>query len=169
MKTLLVLTVAGLIVSSSLGNARLASEGIAANEPRQKTDNTVEVTAEKDKATYVVKSPSGIGKSAIERPAAEWPKTVVLRLHMKGLESFRASNGKVTLDAAVAFRDGTPQVRIWKDGQENELLHSKSPFWMTIRMVGGDDKPPKPFRSRTATSRSKCPRRSLRATRGRSQ
>jgi hypothetical protein len=31
---------------------------------------------------------------------------VVLRLHLKGLENFRASNGKVRLDAAVSIQDG---------------------------------------------------------------
>jgi NAD(P)-dependent dehydrogenase (short-subunit alcohol dehydrogenase family) len=71
----------------------------------------------------------------------------------EGLESFRASNGKVTLDAAVAFRDGTPQVRIWKNGQDNEPPDSKSPFWMKIRGSAAMVDRPRPFRSRTATAR----------------
>jgi hypothetical protein len=139
----LVLAVGVLIAFSGLGTFRLASESVAAKEPSRRKDNAVEVTSEKDRATFIVKSPSGIGKSAIERPGGEWPKAVVLRLHLKGLESFRASNGKLTLEAAVAFRDGKPQVRIWKDGKENEPLDSKSPFWLEIRMIGGDGKPAK--------------------------
>ena len=50
-----------------------------------------------------MKSPFGISQAVIEREGEKWPDAVALRLHLKGLESFRASNGKVTLDAAVAI------------------------------------------------------------------
>jgi len=69
------------------------------------------------------------------------PKAVVLRLYLKGLSSFRASNGKITLDAAVSIQDGKPQVRLWKDGKEGAPLDEKSPLWMAVRIVGGDGKP----------------------------
>ena len=68
-------------------------------------------------------------------------KALVLRLHLKGLSSFRASNGKATVDAAVSSQD--VKVRLWKDGKEDSPLDAKSPFWMEIRMVGGDGKPAK--------------------------
>ena len=139
MKTLLVLAAAGLIAFS--GKLTLASEGAAARAPSRKKDSTVEVSSEKDRATFMVKSHSGIGKSAIERPGGEWPKIVVLRLHLKGLESFRASNGKVTLEAAVSSQNG--KVRLWKNGKEDVPLDAKSPYWMETRMVGGDGKPAK--------------------------
>jgi hypothetical protein len=35
------------------------------------------------------------------------------------------------------------KVRIWKDGKEDAPLDAKSPYWMQIRMVGGDGKPAK--------------------------
>jgi hypothetical protein len=107
----------------------------------KRKDDSVEVRADKDKTLFAVKSPSGIGRAVIERQADTWPKAVVLRLHLKGLEGLRASNGKVTLDAAVSVRDGKVQVRLWKDGKEDPPLDSKSPFWTDIRIVGGDGKP----------------------------
>ena len=66
---------------------------------------------------------------------------MVLRLHLKGLEGFRASNGTVTLDAAVSVQEGQTRVRLWKDGKEDAPLDEKSPFWMDIRIVGGDGRP----------------------------
>ncbi len=109
-----------------------------------KRDNdTVEVQADKEKTVFIVKSPFGISQSLIERIDEKWPDAVVLRLHLQGLESFKASNGKVTLDAAVSSHDDKQRVRLWKDGKEDCPLDAKSPFWMEIRMVGGDGKPAK--------------------------
>jgi hypothetical protein len=75
----------------------------------KKQDDSVEVRAEKDKALFVVKSPSGISQAVIEPQDGNWPQDVVLRLHLMGLESFRLYNGKVTLDAAVSVQEGRPK------------------------------------------------------------
>ena len=107
-----------------------------------KRDNDkVEVKVEKDKTVFVVRSPFGISQAVIERTGDKWPEAVTLRLHLKGLESFRATNGKVTLDAAVSSNNA--KVRLWKDGKEETPLDPKSPYWMEIHMVGGDGKPDK--------------------------
>jgi hypothetical protein len=106
-------------------------------------DDAVEVQADKDKTVFDVKSPFGISQAVIEREGEKWPDTVALRLHLKGLESFRASNGKVKLDAAVGMQEGKVKLRLWKDGKEDALLDEKSPLWTAIRIVGGDGQPAK--------------------------
>ena len=121
--------------------AMIAAEGdqpIFKITPKKK-DDTVEVRADKDKTLFIVKSPSGISPAVIQRQQESWPKAIVLRLHLKGLENFRASNGRVRLDAAVSSPTG--KVRLWKDGKEDAPLDEKSPFWTDIRIVGGDGKP----------------------------
>lgn len=105
----------------------------------KRADDAVEVRSEKDRTVFSVKSPFGISQAVIERLEEKWPDAVAIRLHLKGLESFRAANGKVTLDAAVSSQDG--KVRLWKDGQENMPLDSTSPFWMDIRRLTGEGKP----------------------------
>ena len=105
----------------------------------KKPDDTVEVRPDKDKTLFIVKSPSGISQAVIERQDDTWPKVVVLRLHLKGLESFRIANGKIRLDAAVSSQNG--KVRLWKDGKEDAQLDEKSPFWADVRIFGGDGKP----------------------------
>jgi hypothetical protein len=88
-----------------------------------------------------VRSPFGIGQAVIERLDERWPKALVLRLHLKGLEGFRASNGKVTLHAAAGVSDGRPSVRLWKDDQEGQELRRTDPLWTDIRILNGDGTP----------------------------
>ena len=86
----------------------------------------VEVKFEKDQTVFSIHSPFGIGQAVIERTQEKWSEAVVLRLHLKGLECFRASNGKVTLDAAVSSSDDRQRVRLWMNGKEDSPLDSKS-------------------------------------------
>ena len=65
---------------------------------------------------------------------------MVLRLHLKGLENFKVTNGKVKLEGSASLQDGKPVVRLWKDGKEDAPLDAKSPYWMEVRIVGGDGK-----------------------------
>jgi hypothetical protein len=107
----------------------------------KRKDDAVDVRTEKDRTVFSVKSPSGISQAVIERRGETWPRSVVLRLHLMGLEIFRASNGKITLAAAVSVQEGKPKVRQWEDGREDALLDEKSPCWMDIRMLTVDGKP----------------------------
>jgi hypothetical protein len=109
----------------------------------KRKDDAVEVKTGKDKTVFIIKSPFGISKAVIEREGKKWPDAVVLRLHLKGLENFRASNGKVTIHAAAGIQEGKEKVRIWRDGKEDAPLDQKSPFWTDIRIVGSDSKPAK--------------------------
>ncbi|MCA9158981.1 MAG: hypothetical protein KDA72_11670 [Planctomycetales bacterium] len=107
-----------------------------------KRDNDkVEVSVKEGKAVISVHSPFGISKAVIERLDKEWSDFVTLQLHLKGLENFKVSIGKATLEAAVSSQDG--RVRLWKNGNEDSQLDSKSVYWMEIRMVGKDGKPVK--------------------------
>ncbi len=99
----------------------------------------VKVSGEPDKAIFSVISPSGIGQVEIERADEQWPGSVVVRLCLNGLESFRASNGKTTLNAAVSSSSAKPQSRLWKDGKEEAPLEANSPYWMEVRLINGDD------------------------------
>jgi hypothetical protein len=90
---------------------------------------------------FVVKSSFAIRQVVIERESKQWPDTVMLRLHVKGLVCFRASHGEAALDAAAAIQEGKVKLRLGKDAKENALLDQKSPFWTAIRTVGGDGKP----------------------------
>ena len=107
----------------------------------KRDDDKVEVKVEEGKAHFSVQSLFGISQAVIERSGNKWPTTVMLRLHLKGLENLKVTNGKDTLDAAVSSQDG--KVRLWKDGKGDSPLDSKHPYWMEVRLVGKDGKPVK--------------------------
>ena len=124
----------------SVGCASAAGESPFRMTTKRDSD-IVEVTVEKGQAVISVRSPSGISQADIERNDKNWPTTVMLRLHLKGLENFKVTNGKLTLEAAVSSQDG--KVRLWKNGKEDSPLDAKNPSWMEIRMVRKDGKPVK--------------------------
>ncbi len=107
----------------------------------KRVDDKIEVTARNDKAVISVHSPVGISQAVIERNNEQWPDTVTLLLHLKGLEGLRISNGKITLEAAVSSQDST--VRLWENGKEDSPFDSGSQYWMEIRLIGKDGKPTK--------------------------
>lgn len=109
--------------------------------PRKKDDG-IEIRVEKVRVMFVVKSPSGIGQAVVERQGADrWPQTVVLRLHLQGLERLRISTATSTLEASVAMQAGKLIVRQWKDGKENATLDEKNPFWADLRVLRSDGTP----------------------------
>ena len=141
MKPRLLLLVLGLLPPLAWANDGPAPAQFKVMTRRK--DDAVEVQANKEKALFIIKSPFGISQAVIEWQGEKWPDAVALRLHLKGLERFRASNGKATVDAAVGIEAGKAKVRLWKDGKEDAPLDEKSPLWTDIRIVGGDGKPAK--------------------------
>jgi hypothetical protein len=107
---------------------------------KRDNDNVV-VKTEKDRVVISVQSPFGISQAVIEPTEAKWPDTVVLRLHLKGLENFQVTNDKMKLEASVSSQDS--KVRLWKNGKEKSQIDAKSPYWMDVQMIGSDRKPAK--------------------------
>jgi hypothetical protein len=107
----------------------------------QRDNDRVTVNSEKDKTVFSIVSPHGISRASIERTGEKWPLAVVLRLHLKGLESFGVSNGKFALGAVVSSHDG--KVLRTKDDMDGAIFDPKNPFWMEVRMIDRDGKPTK--------------------------
>lgn len=126
----------------------IATTTIAADDsPRsfrittKRDDDRVDMKVENDQARFSIHSPFGISHAVIERAGDKWPTAVVLRLHLKGLEHFQISNGKVKLEASASMQQGKPEARIWQDGNEVAPLDRNSPYWMEIRPLRGDGMP----------------------------
>ena len=126
--------------------AALAAEAAAppfdAKIVTKKGDDAVAIKQEGDKVILSVTSRTGIGKATVT-PAAKWPKTVVLRLHLRGLESLRLSDGRTTLEAAVSSHgDGAVRLSL-RDGNNEKPIDAKSPYWTEIRILDGQGQPVK--------------------------
>lgn len=114
-------------------------DGLVFKVSTRRDNDNVAVYADGDKAAFSVQSPSGISHAVIERCRSNWPDFVTLNLHFKGLESFKVTNGVVTIEAAVSSQDG--KVRQWQDGIEDLLISADNPHWIEIRMKGKDGQP----------------------------
>jgi alkaline phosphatase D len=60
--------------------------------------NSIEAVVKDSAVAFEVKSGFGIGSGKIRVSEGNWPKKVVVRLHLKGLEGFSVSNGKKILE-----------------------------------------------------------------------
>ena len=105
----------------------------------KRDDDKIEVTVRDDKAVIAIRSPFGISQAVIERRDDTWPDTLSMRLHLKGLEGLKISNGRITLEAAMSTQDST--VRLWENGKEDSPLDFRSPYWMEIHLIDKDGKP----------------------------
>lgn len=106
----------------------------------RKAEDTVAAGGDRERTTFDVRSPSGIGRAVIGRTGAAWPKGVVVRLHLKGLENLKVSAGTVAVGAAVGVRDGKLEVRQWVPGQDETPLAPEDPRRLAVRVLGKDGK-----------------------------
>lgn len=97
----------------------------------QRDGDRVEISRTGDRTLLTVHSATGIGRLTVERAGARWLEALTVRLPLRGLESFQATNGRVELGASVSTQDG--RVRVWKDGREEEPLDARHPFWIDVR------------------------------------
>ncbi|MEI8374834.1 MAG: hypothetical protein WCJ35_18585 [Planctomycetota bacterium] len=87
----------------------------------KKPADQVKMKIENDTVTLDVLSQSGIGSATITLAKGKWPTTVVLRLHLSGLESFAVFNSKIKLTGSVLSHSGnTKRLYLTEIGKEGE-------------------------------------------------
>ena len=87
----------------------------------KKPEDRVQLTLQGDTAVFDVSSPRGISGGTITLAKGQWPTTVILRLHLGGLESFAVSNGGIKLIGSVLSHSGnTKRLYLSEVGKEGE-------------------------------------------------
>lgn len=86
-----------------------------------------------------VTSESGIGEATIRRNRKDWPESILVRLHLSGLESFKVE----VFDDAVQWSlsstgDNATRVSLW-EGRKESVLDQTSYFYSQVRIVGGNE------------------------------
>jgi hypothetical protein len=107
-----------------------------------RASSRIQVGKEKGKTIIDVRSDSGIDKATIKRLKDTWPMSIVVRLHLKGLESFRAGSGKVVVEWSVSSNGQNASRVSLRQGNDELALDKKSPFFTSVRIVGGNGKIP---------------------------
>ena len=107
----------------------------------KKPADQIKVKIEKGTATIEVSSQSGIGGATVTLTEGKWPTTVVLRLHLSGMESLTISNGKIKLSASVLSHSGHSRLlAVVEDGKEKKV-EKGSPYWTEVRAFDSTGKP----------------------------
>lgn len=119
---------------------------VNANEPKfkvvaKRADDRIEITSKDEATTFSVRSPSGIGSGTISRLTRKWPERMMLRLHLKGLEGLKISNGKMELVAEVAGPNNQRFLHVTKDANQRLESEPTKLAECAIRAVGKDGKP----------------------------
>ena len=98
--------------------------------------NELVVSHEGGTAIIDVRSRSGIGKATVKLVAGTLPQTIVLRLHLKGLEEFHLSYDRTVITARVSSGDsGGVCESVDSPGGDERPITRESLFWMEVEVV----------------------------------
>lgn len=109
----------------------------------QRDDDRIEVVVEAKRTVLEVVSPRGIGSASIRRCRPQWPATLILRLHLRGLEMLRLTAGPVTMEVTVssspphAVRRSVSQ----PGSQRDKTIDRSSRYWTEVRILNADGQP----------------------------
>jgi hypothetical protein len=102
----------------------------------------VRFLTEDDMTIIDIASEFGIDKATISRKTEKWPKSMLVRLHLSGLESFKADGMEATVEWSVSSTGNHPSRVTLRRGKEETALDTKSPYHTPVRIVGGNGKIP---------------------------
>ena len=101
-------------------------------------DSRIRFSSNDDGLICDLSSGFGIDKAMIKRLGDDWPKAIVVRLHLSGLESFKAANEDITVEWSVSSTGNNASRVVLHKGQEEIMLDAKSPYYTQARIVGGN-------------------------------
>lgn len=105
----------------------------------RRADDHSEVQLRPGQVVLLFRSPTGISEAKITRVVDVWPETLIVRLHLTGLEHFSLTQGEVKLEGAISSQDGT--LRLWRAGQEDQPLQADDPLWINVRRLDAAGQP----------------------------
>ncbi len=99
-------------------------------------DDTISILDENSQTIIDIHSDFGIGSASFELVSGTMPDSILLRLHLKGLEDFQLISAQTTLAASIASGDvfKITNQRIISSNTEHPIL-SIDPLWMNIEIV----------------------------------
>ena len=121
--------------ASQPANAQAGGEPVF-NVTTKNQEDQIHIQQENSIITVDIHSPTGIGSAKFELESGAMPETMVLRLHLKGLEDVRLISDQATISASVsssAVFNVTNQ-QIISAGNEYSITPI-DPLWMKIQIV----------------------------------
>ena len=79
-----------------------------------------------------ITSPTGIGSTAIEKAAGQWPSGIMLRLHVKGLENFKWRFADTTIEVSVSGHGDSATYETSEKAGSSGTLKPGDPDWIAV-------------------------------------
>lgn len=95
-----------------------------------------------DTTVIDIGGPSGMGKATIKRKTTKWPPAIVVRLHLSGLESFKAEQSDLQVEWWVSSGGDNRSWVALRRGKDDVELDPTSPYFTKVRIVGGNGQVP---------------------------
>jgi len=107
-----------------------------------RTDTRARFLPDGDTTIFDITSATGIDKATIKRETDEWPKTILVRLHLGGLESFKFHGKNFFVEWSVSSTGDHAATITLVSGKRVAMITRDSPFYSEVRIVGGEKKIP---------------------------
>jgi hypothetical protein len=112
---------------SSASSVRAVYRAVPLNgEPR------ITFSTTSDRLLIDITSPTGIGGAAIEKTAGQWPGTIVMRLHVKGLEKFEFKYGATSIELAVSSQNNQAVHEVLTQPGKMGTVSPGDPYWIAV-------------------------------------
>ncbi len=82
--------------------------------------------------TIDITSPTGIGSTRIEKTSGEWPPKIMMRLHVKGLESFKFRYADALIDVNVSSHGDQTVTETYQQGGQTGTVKAGDPYWIAV-------------------------------------
>lgn len=79
-----------------------------------------------------VTSPTGIGSAAIEKTSGQWPGKIVMRLHVKGLESFTFQYADIRIGVSVSSHGDNAISEVYEQPGKTGTVSAGDPYWIAV-------------------------------------
>jgi len=97
-----------------------------------KGDPVITFSTTSDTLLIDITGPTGIGSAAIEKTAGQWPPKTVMRLHVKGLESFKFRYGDTTIDVSVSSHGDNAVHEVYEQPGKMGTVSMGDPYWIAV-------------------------------------
>ena len=129
-----IVTVSGLTAAEK---GAKQTTGIEAQEFREGT--TVALTGDKKEANVDIHCERGIDSCYLVRSGETWPKEIVLKLHLRGLESLKVSHGNSAIEWSVASTGDHAARASYYSGKRVAELTAADPLFSEARLIKGKE------------------------------
>lgn len=104
-----------------------------------RNDSQIQVLTEDETTIIDITSEFGIDKATVHRTRPNWPKMTLVRLHLGGLESFKAIRNEVGVEWSVSSTGDHDLLTSLTKGKRTTAFTKESQYFTEVRIVGGSE------------------------------